>query len=248
MAVDRREHPVRSGAWLRAAALGTLSLSLLLGASEIHGREGWLEPLQAQTGRQGLWLAARGIALWLVIRATDERRGRLAWALPLFAVSLFVASLAVRALALPLLAVSVLVTWGGDAGGAPRRRVALLVRRFGLVLAVAGVSLGLAPLVASLVARVVAPSGDATPNVAVQTVSWLERDNPFRARSAAAAWASTEAREPGEGTLVLSEIEWSLGHREVALGRARDAAERARNPGVARRAAELRDLWLRERP
>jgi Tfp pilus assembly protein FimV len=107
--------------------------------------------------------------------------------------------------------------------------------------AIGGTGLAVLALMVPLRPRV-APAPD-DPRAAV--AYWQARDNAWRARGAALAWARLEKATPGEGHLALARLDWELGEREKAQRAVTQILEHGEDAAVRARAASLRDSWDR---
>lgn len=80
-------------------------------------------------------------------------------------------------------------------------------------------------------------------------VTWMERDNLFRARWGALKWSALEVASgsPGAGTLLFAELEYRLGRTESALDTLSGIWSTNATPETRRRAAILFASWAKER-
>jgi hypothetical protein len=169
--------------------------------------------------RVGLLVAA---SLGASMRSAHPRGALLALAVTL----LFALSLAFRVMMVPL----VIVSLAAVMLRAPSRVSASGFAAFAIV----GMSL------ATFRSRASASA----PNDPAEATAYFRRaENPFRARAAAIAWAQREGTAFGEGYIALAEIDFALGHRDVAERVIAKVIGRAQDPAMRARAERIRDSW-----
>ena len=211
----------------RIGVVAVTALALGMAWRDALGLDGPWDAFVAQQPRAMILLALRLALLIVAGLATSVRRPtRGAYAMMVAVALLFAASLAWRLMLVPFVAASLATVF---LGAPPRASVFVLA-----ALATAVASLTLAP------SRVeaIAPT-----DPAAATAYWRRAENPFRARAAAFKWAQHEGSAFGEGYLALAEIDFALGHREVAERVIAKVVERAPDPAMRARAARVRDTW-----
>jgi hypothetical protein len=167
------------------------------------------------------------VLVWIALVSRDDRAGRALFAT---ACGAFVASLAFRA-AFASFALLAVVTFARAFPNAKmRERIAALVA----VLAAGAIAL------AAMTKRPAPAPPDDLPGL---TTYWLERQNLFEARFWAERWAAAERDRPGNAHFVLAEIDWELGHKEIARMIVADVAMHAQSDAVREKARHLLAKW-----
>jgi hypothetical protein len=183
------------------------------------------EPLAAQHAAGAvLVLAALGalVLAWLSLRAAPRAFAVVA--------ALLVLSLAARALFVAYFAAVALAAWAARA-------------RLGRDAVVVACGTGFA-IGARLIAAASAHSPAEAPRDPRASVEyWRARDNMWRARSAALAWARAEKDAPGEGYSVLAQLDWDLGERDKARRVLKHLIEGTHDPAVGEQAERLLLDW-----
>ncbi len=188
------------------------------------------EPLAAQqTAGAVLILAAAGalVLAWLSLRAAP--RGLLVVG------GLFVVSLSARAFLVAYFATVIAATWRARTR---LRRDALVV-----VLGGTGLAIGLRVVGAPASPPLGGPPVAAPKDPRASVEAWQARDNPWRARGVALAWARAEKDAPGEGYATLAQLDWNLGERDKARRVLQHLLERTADRDVLERARRLRQDW-----
>ena len=211
----------------RIGVVAVTALALAVAWRDALGLDGPWDAFVAQQPRAMILLALRLALLMVASLAMSVRSPtRRAYAMMVAVGLLFVGSLAWRVMLVPFVASALVAIFLG----APPRASAFVLA----ALATAVASLTLVPSRADAIAPA---------DPAAATAYWRHADNPFRARAAAFKWAQREGSAFGEGYLALAEIDFALGHREVAERVIAKVVERAPDPAMRARAERVRDTW-----
>jgi len=178
----------------------------------------------AQGAGTPLVLAGLGalVLAWLSLRTAPRAFAIVA--------GLFLLSLAARAL--------LVVYFGAVIAAAFAARARLRRDATVVVLACTGVAIAVA------IVHGAAPAAPAPPqDPRAEVEFWRSRDNAWRARGAALAWARAENAAPGEGYVTLAQLDWELGEHEKARRVLGHVIERTHDDELLQRAARLRDAW-----
>jgi hypothetical protein len=182
------------------------------------------EPLAAQhTAGAVLILAALGalVLAWLSLRTAPKAFAVVA--------AMLVLALAARAFLVPYFAVVIAAAWTA------RARL-----RDDAVVVVASTTLAVG---AQLVAQATPPPADAPDDPRASVAYWRARDNLWRARGAALAWARAEKDAPGEAYSVLAQLDWELGEHDKARRVLTHLIEGAHDRAVGEQAERLLLDW-----
>lgn len=184
----------------------------------------WLEQLEAQRAGQMTLLLARAASLAMLLVLAPALRKRERRAFVIAALALCAASLAFNVATIAFALVVVVASF--------RVRLAARSHAFTAIACVVGVAAGLA-----LAQR--QPAHEATPTDAHRAaLYWEQRDNPFRALSAARAWSASEA-QPGEALLCMARIAERLGDVDDARAMRETIATNGANDAVRAQARAL---------
>jgi hypothetical protein len=199
-----------------------------------------LQPFRGESRFSGLLLATRVCLLGAVLLGTPGTRTLL---VALTTSGLFVASLASTSLFVPFSVVALAAFLRASLPGRSVQPSTNPARPDAAALWTMAGAVVLIALAASTSLRK-DPRPPVFENPAKETTYWLERDNLFRARDAAARWVNVRRAPPDAPELLLARIEWELGHHDAARARTRAVAAETRSPAVARDAARLLAEWV----
>jgi hypothetical protein len=218
------------------AAFAAAAVLVVVAPSELAADPWRAFVAQSEHGRAGL--ALRVGLLTVAVFGLAPRRDLRAVSTLAVVLALFAASLAFAGVVVPF-AIVAFVALLAFTRSEDRARISVWIS------AVAGASLLLCLPWFSPPKHGSAPRLGDKVDVGSETARWLERDNLFRARQFAAAWASAETGGPGEAALLVCRIDWRLGHRARARGAALNIAANAPARDVAARAAEFAASWAK---